>query len=104
MADYMSRKKHLTKTQQFWKVWSQFKGAQYTGDKFADGLDDTQLERFRRNYQGVPEKFYSRTKLPVITPKNALQFLKHLKDNGITSVDMQEHFSGSSTLSYWAYR
>ncbi|CAK0791575.1 unnamed protein product, partial [Prorocentrum cordatum] len=101
---YPTRKTTITRTQNFWKVWGMFKGSGFTGDMIPDGLNPAQQERMQKNYQGIPEKFYTKTKLTVITPRNADSFLKHLQNYKITSVDMQEHFSGSSTLSFWAWR
>ncbi|CAK0846103.1 unnamed protein product [Prorocentrum cordatum] len=101
---YPTRKTTITRTQNFWKVWGMFKGSGFTGDMIPDGLNPEQQERMQKNYQGIPEKFYTKTKLTVITPRNADSFLKHLQDYKITSVDMQEHFSGSSTLSFWAWK
>ncbi|CAK0817055.1 unnamed protein product, partial [Prorocentrum cordatum] len=101
---YPMRKTTITRTQNFWKVWGMFKGSGFTGDMIPDGLNPAQQERMQKNYQGIPEKFYTKTKLTVITPRNADSFLKHLQNYKITSVDMQEHFSGSSTLSFWAWR
>eukprot|EP00959_Pyramimonas_sp_CCMP1952_P162242 3392348-Pyramimonas_sp.AAC.1 len=85
--EYPTRKTTVTKAQHFWEFWGNFMGHAYMDELVPPGLDQQQHERFAKNYHGIPEKFYSKTGLTVITPDNADSFLKHLLANGITSVD-----------------
>lgn len=101
---YPTRKTTATKARNLGEIWGSVKGQSYDGDILPPGLDQQQHERFMKNYRGILEKPYCKTKLSIITPDNAGSFLTHIFDNNIKSVDMQGHFSGSSTFTLWAYR
>ena len=47
-------------------------------------------------YQAIPEEFYQQSRLPVITPSNALSWAKHMKGY---KLHLQERMSGSGRLS-----
>lgn len=94
-----SKQPVTTKSQHYYKVWSRF-----PGDKFTTNIFPSDVNVPEKAYKGIPEKFYLKTGLPVITPNNAEKFLLHLQEAGIAHIDFQEVFSGSSTMSMWGRR
>ena len=55
-------------------------------------FDKAGEKRLHQKYQGIEERFYTKTSLPIITPDNAMGFLEHLKSADIHDIDIQEHF------------
>ena len=59
------------------------------------GLSIDEVKKMRTKYLEMPEEFYSKTKLPLITPQNFHAWLDTMKDG----LEFQEIFSGSGRLS-----
>ena len=67
-------------------------------------IDGPEKHRLNKVYRALPEEFYTQSGLPVITPDNMHDFIKHMKENGhIFIFDLQELCSGSGRLSLTAF-
>ena len=70
----------------------------YSGDLFPSYLPEDQVIQLRKRYRHIPEEFYTRTGLDVVTPDNVEAFLEKHKSLGIRWI-LQEQFSGSGRTS-----
>ena len=61
-------------------------GEQYTGDVFPTHLSEVELGYLQATYRTIPEEFYRKTKLPVVTPDNLYAFLQAHRSLDITWV------------------
>ena len=76
-------------------------GSKYTKDAFPSNLTDEQLGLLKKKYACVPEEFYSKSGLEVVTPEN---FEKFLECHRGRIFDFQEICSGSGRLSLCCHR
>ena len=87
--------------QQMLKFWHG--GKPYTGDVFPKHFSPDDQKVLRARYHDIPEEFYKKTKLPVVTPENHAAFMQAHQSLAITWA-LQEQFSGSGRVSWEAYR
>ena len=75
----------------------------YRMDVFPSHWSPETKAYFKDKYRYIPEKFYSRTRLPVVTPDNVEKFIStHASIAGLR-FQFQEQMSGSGLLSTEAY-
>ena len=93
-----------TNTDHFYNMWRRFKADRYQQDQYPMYIDGPEKHRLNKVYRALPEEFYTQSGLPVITPDNMHDFIKHMKENGhIFIFDLQELCSGSGRLSLTAF-
>ena len=65
-----------SKTQyQFLSKWAELSGHQYKHDVWPEHFSRQQCVYYDNYYKAMPEEFYTKTQLPVMTPFNVSQFL-----------------------------
>ena len=80
--------------------WRKLPGPKYheTGDRISDSLQSNRdYDSIVEKYKKIPEIFYTKTKLPVVTPDNFREWLSLVCQH---SLEFQEVFSGSGNLSF----
>ena len=87
---------HSSYVLSYYARWHAFSAEVYTKDKSDSKLVD--LIGVKRKLQKIPEDFYTRTGLPVITPENFPRWLTELVQK--QTMLFQELMSGSGRLSY----
>ncbi len=93
---------HSDKFTSFYKHWSSFVAARYSCDTYPLSITE-QHHDLNKIYRAIPEIFYSRSGLPVITPDNCIAWITHMLAKGICKALISEVFSGSGILSHVAY-
>ena len=85
----------------FYRAWSKLPGQRWTGEELLPPhLSKDKASQLHRDYKAMPEEFYTRTELPVITPENIDDYVDLLKRS--PRANFQERCSGSSRLSLFA--
>ena len=80
-----------TSTDHLYVVWRRFKADRYRGDQYPTYIEGSDRRRLNKVYRALPEEFYTQTGLPVITPFNIREFLKHMVSHGHVYIfDLQE--------------
>ena len=80
--------------------WRKLPGPKYheIGDRISDSLQSNRdYDSIVEKYKKIPEIFYTKTKLPVVTPDNFREWLSLVRQH---SLEFQEVFSGSGNLSF----
>jgi len=91
---------HSSNFSRFFTAWMAFSAPCYSSDVWPQHFDAQRQASSRQYYKAMPEHFYSRTKLPVVTPENMNDFLNHMQGHQLV---MHEVFSGSGMLSLEAW-
>ena len=72
--DRMSTVNQDDMTQKWYDAWKSFDAPRWNGPLFPDRMSEEQRKTARKEMSAMPEVFYTKTQLPVITPEN-LKFL-----------------------------
>ena len=91
-----------SESDKYYALWSEFDAAHWRNDSsfLPYHLTASEKQIAQQELKAIPEVFYSRMKLPVITPDNCLHFCAHLKShNHRPRITLWSWFSGSGTLS-----
>lgn len=83
---------HLTSATDVIHVW---KATAYERDQVPSHLPEKERKRLKILYKYLPERYYTESKVPVVTPDNVESYISHYAKDGL-QWDLQELFSGSA--------
>ena len=91
---------HRSDAKAFYDRWRQFPVSKFHGDMWPDNFTNSVCATMDKEYLALPEQFYTKSRLPVITPDVVKDFIKHMEmfRHAIIPL-MAEVFSGSSGTS-----
>lgn len=84
------------------QLHNDWNGAPYKGDQLPTHHTESQKLESAKRYKNIPEEFYTKSKLKVVTPENYQSWFAAHKDLKITWI-LQEQFSGSGRVSITAF-
>ena len=75
----------------------------YEGDEFPQHFDEKKKHELKKKYRALPDIFYTKTGLPVISPSTIRTWLRRWAPVACFTVLLWEMCSGSGRLSYTAW-
>ena len=92
---------HRRDAEAFYDHWKQFRAPRYFGDLWPDNFMIGEQGYMDKEYHVFPEQFYSRAKLPMVTPNNVDDFISHMNTfQGVLIPLLLEVRSGKSSTSF----
>jgi len=89
-------------TKQFYRLWRSYKAPLWAGPLIPESLGKEEQKVAWKEAKSLPECFYLNNSLPVITPDNVDDFVKHLQENNLDltklNVCLWSWFSGTGRL------
>ena len=86
-----------TSNTQHIEKWKTISGQTYTQDRFPKTFSEDDIRLHTGHYADVPEGFFTRTKLPVVTPENVEEWFDKASKT-TQELHMQVFMSGSRRL------
>jgi len=84
-TDALPRKKSTVTLRQcvkdYYNAWQSFDSKPRQGPRFPDMLTEDELRVAKREAASLPEKFYKEKGLPVTSPLNVNEWIKHMNEN-----------------------